>query len=54
MPSIHNIPQPIYLATSWLINLAEYYQSKALDLINKFDKRNESDFYMKEYNYAME
>ena len=34
--------------------LAEYYQSKALDLINKFDKRNESDFYMKEYNYAME
>ena len=34
--------------------LAEYYQSKALDPINKFDKRNESDFYMKEYNYAME
>lgn len=23
MPSIHNIPQPIYLATSWLINLAK-------------------------------
>lgn len=34
--------------------LAEYYQCKSLDLINKFDKRNESDFYMKEYNYAME
>lgn len=34
--------------------LAEYYQSKALDLIDKFDKRNESDFYMQEYNYAME
>lgn len=33
--------------------LAEYYRKKALDLIDKFDKRNESDFYMKEYNYAM-
>lgn len=34
--------------------LAEYYRNKALDLIDKFDKRNESDFSMREYNYAME
>lgn len=34
--------------------LAEYYRNKALDLIDKFDKRNESDFNMKDYEYAME
>lgn len=34
--------------------LAEYYRNKALDLIEKFDKRNESDFSMQEYKYAME
>lgn len=34
--------------------LAEYYRNKALDLIDKFDKRNENDFNMKVYEYAME
>lgn len=33
--------------------LAEYYRKKALDLIDKFDKRNESDFNMQDYEYAM-
>lgn len=33
--------------------LAEYYRNKALDLIDKFDKRNESDFNMQDYEYAM-